>query len=52
MYKLWFPTFGYYKDDNFVSIEEAKTKGVSSGFEFWVVNDFDGIIEYRSGQLV
>ena len=49
MYKLWFPTFEYYKEDNFASIEEAKTKGFSSGFEFWVVNDFAGVIEYRSG---
>nr|QMP83780.1 MAG: hypothetical protein [Caudoviricetes sp.] len=52
MYKLWFPSFGYYKDESFSSVEEAKSKGISSGFQFWIVNDFDGEIEYQSGTFV
>lgn len=52
MYKIWFPALGYYKDDLYSSIEIAKQKGISSGFQFWIVNDFDGGIEYRSGTFV
>lgn len=51
-YKIWYPIFGYYLHQTFNTVEEAKKYAFSKGYSFWIVNDFDGTVEYKSPSII
>ena len=52
MFKVWYPTFGWYLESEFKSIREAKEYGFMKGFPFLIINQETNEIEYQSPSII